>query len=206
MIILASASPRRTEILSTLGVEHIIFTANADESSDITDPHLLTKELAERKGLAVYEELKKNSPEGIDAERAVIISADTVVYANGKILGKPRDTKNAEEMLRSLSGKTHEVISGIAITLGGVTKSASVSTKVRVDDIPETELIAYANSGEPLDKAGAPHALRAGRQSRRQTRRRPAPAPSAWQRQSSHPCPRDPSSMHDTVRSACRLL
>ena len=155
MIILASASPRRTEILSTLGVEHIIFTANADESSDITDPHLLTKELAERKGLAVYEELKKNSPEGIDAERAVIISADTVVYANGRILGKPHDTKNAEEMLRSLSGKTHEVISGIAITLGGVTKSASVSTKVRVDDIPEAELIAYANSGEPLDKAGA---------------------------------------------------
>lgn len=155
MIILASASPRRTEILSTLGVEHIIFTANADESSDITDPHLLTKELAERKGLAVYEELKKNSPEGIDAERAVIISADTVVYANRMILGKPRDAKNAEEMLRSLSGKTHEVISGIAITLGGVTKSASVSTKVRVDDIPEAELIAYANSGEPLDKAGA---------------------------------------------------
>ena len=155
MIILASASPRRTEILRTLGVEHIIFTANADESSDITDPHLLTKELAERKGLAVYEELKKNSPEGIDAERAVIISADTVVFANQKILGKPRDTKNAEEMLRSLSGKTHEVISGIAITLGGVTKSASVSTKVRVDDIPEAELIAYANSGEPLDKAGA---------------------------------------------------
>ena len=155
MIILASASPRRTEILRTLGVEHIIFTANADESSDITDPHLLTKELAERKGLAVYEELKKNSPEGIDAERAVIISADTVVFANQKILGKPRDTKNAEEMLRSLSGKTHEVISGIAITLGGVTKSASVSTKVRVDDIPEAELIAYANRGEPLDKAGA---------------------------------------------------
>jgi septum formation protein len=155
MIILASASPRRTEILSTLGVEHIIFTANADESSDITDPHLLTKELAERKGLAVYEELKKNSPEGIDAERAVIISADTVVYANRKILGKPRDAKNAEEMLRSLSGKTHEVISGIAITLGGVTKSASVSTKVRVDDVPEGELIAYANSDKPLDKAGA---------------------------------------------------
>lgn len=155
MIILASASPRRTEILRTLGVEHIVFTANADESSALTDPHLLTRELASRKGLAVYEELKKNAPDGIDPQSAVIISADTVVYANQKILGKPRDEEDALCMLRSLSGKGHEVISGVAITIGGITKSASCATKVFVDDIPQTELVAYANSGEPLDKAGA---------------------------------------------------
>ena len=155
MIILASASPRRTEILSTLGVEHLIITADADESSPITDPHLLTEELARRKGLAVYEKLKENAPAGIDPESAVIVSADTVVYANGRILGKPKDTEDALEMLTSLSGRAHEVISGIAITIGGKVKTASCSTRVLVDDIPKSELIAYANSGEPLDKAGA---------------------------------------------------
>ena len=155
MIILASASPRRTEILGALGVEHTVFTANADESSEITDPHALTEELARRKGLAVYEELRTNPLFAVDLDDTVIISADTVVYADRKILGKPRDPDNALEMLRSLSGRSHEVISGVAVTVGGVTKSASCSTKVFVDEIPEEELVAYANSGEPLDKAGA---------------------------------------------------
>lgn len=155
MIILASASPRRTEILQALGVEHTVITANADESSEETDPRLLVEELSARKGLAVYEKLKENAPAGADPESALIISADTVVYANGKILGKPRNADEALAMLRSLSGKTHEVISGIAVTLGGAVKSASCTTKVHVDEIPESELIAYANSEEPLDKAGA---------------------------------------------------
>lgn len=155
MIILASASPRRTEILSTLGVEHMIFTANADESSDITEPHLLTEELARRKGLAVYDELKKNAPDGVDPESAVIISADTVVFAGGEILGKPRDTADAIRMIRTISGRAHEVISGIAITVGGVTHTASCATKVFVENIPEDRLIAYASSQEPRDKAGA---------------------------------------------------
>ena len=153
MIILASASPRRKEILSALGVDFSVVTADTDESSDISDPQALTEELAARKGRAVQKRLCAESPEL--ADNAVIISADTVVYAGGEILGKPRNTEHALSMLRSLSGASHSVISGVAVTVGGVTKSASCVTTVNVDEIPEDELKAYAESDEPRDKAGA---------------------------------------------------
>lgn len=148
MIILASASPRRKEILSSLGVDFTVVTADTDETSDITDPRQLTEELATRKGQAVYASLtdKSNKP--------IIISADTVVCANGKILGKPSDAADAERMLRSIADGTHTVVSGVAVTIDGVTRSASCVTRVNVDNIPEAELLRYANSGEPLDKAG----------------------------------------------------
>ena len=153
MIILASASPRRKEILSTLGVDFSVVTADTDESSDISDPRALTEELAARKGRAVWAKLASESPE--TAKASVIISADTVVYADGEILGKPRDTAHALSMLRSLSGASHSVISGVAVTVDGVTKSASCVTGVNVDPIPDSELVAYAESDEPRDKAGA---------------------------------------------------
>ena len=153
MVILASASPRRKEILTGLGVDIRIVTAETDESSSISDPHMLTEELASRKGRAVWERLANEDP--VAAKNAVIISADTVVCADGRILGKPKDAEDALDMLRSISGKAHKVVSGVAITLGGVTRSASCATLVRVDDVPEEELRAYAFSEEPRDKAGA---------------------------------------------------
>ena len=153
MIILASASPRRKEILNALGVDFAVYTADTDESSSITDPCGLTEELASRKGRAVWEKLAKEDPAA--AKKALIISADTVVCANGKILGKPKDENDALEMLRSLSGRSHTVVSGVAVTVSGVTRSASCVTKVNVDKIPEKELRAYAFSDEPKDKAGA---------------------------------------------------
>ena len=153
MIILASASPRRKEILSNLGIDFKVFTADTDESSSITDPCVLTEELASRKGRAVWERLAKEDP--FAAKSAIIISADTVVCANGKILGKPKDAEEALSMLRALSGSSHTVVSGVAITLGGFTQSASCVTTVNVDKIPENELRAYAFSEEPKDKAGA---------------------------------------------------
>ena len=160
MIILASASPRRKEILSSLGVDFTVLTADTDESSDITDPRRLTEELAAKKGQAVYGLLKKEYSDK-NAQEAVIISADTVVYANGRILGKPLDARDAEQMLRSIAGRSHTVVSGVAITIGGVTKSASCVTAVNVDDIPDSELVRYANSPEPLDKAGG-YAIQGG--------------------------------------------
>ena len=160
MIILASASPRRKEILSSLGVDFTVLTADTDESSDITDPRKLTEELAARKGQAVYELLKKEYSD-IKLDEAIIISADTVVYAGGRILGKPRDARDAEQMLRSIAGSSHTVVSGVAVTVGGITRSASCVTTVNVDGIPDDQLIRYANSGEPLDKAGA-YAIQGG--------------------------------------------
>ncbi len=153
MIILASASPRRKEILSELGVDFSVVVADTDESSDIRDPVALTEELARRKGLAVYERLKKSGE--YDADSAIIISADTVVCRDGEILGKPRDREDAIAMLTSLSGRAHTVVSGVAVTVRGVARSASSVTTVRVQDIPHAEIEKYVDSGEPMDKAGA---------------------------------------------------
>ena len=155
MIILASGSPRRKEILSELGVDFRVIVADTDESSDERDPARLTEELARRKGLAVWEKIMRERPEGIDPDECTVISADTVVCNGGEILGKPRDKEDAERMIRSISGRSHEVISGVAITRGGKVKSASCITRVRVSEIPDEEIKRYVESGEPMDKAGA---------------------------------------------------
>ena len=153
MIILASASPRRKEILSELGVDFRVVVADTDESSDISDPVELTRELARRKGLAVYEKLLQSGE--YDAESAIIISADTVVCRDGEILGKPRDRADAVDMLTSLSGRSHTVVSGVAVTVRGVTRTDASVTTVRVQEIPREEIERYVDSGEPMDKAGA---------------------------------------------------
>lgn len=153
MIILASASPRRKEILSELGVDFRVVVADTDESSDISDPVELTRELARRKGLAVYEKLLQSGE--YDAESAIIISADTVVCRDGEILGKPRDRADAVAMLTSLSGRSHTVVSGVAVTVRGVTRTDASVTTVRVQEIPREEIERYVDSGEPMDKAGA---------------------------------------------------
>ena len=153
MIMLASASPRRKEILSELGVDFRVVVADTDESSDISDPVELTRELARRKGLAVYEKLLQSGE--YDAESAIIISADTVVCRDGEILGKPRDRADAVAMLTSLSGRSHTVVSGVAVTVRGVTRTDASVTTVRVQEIPREEIERYVDSGEPMDKAGA---------------------------------------------------
>lgn len=149
MIILASASPRRKDILSELGVPFTVITADTNENCDECDPCLFVKELAERKGMAVYQKLSSEQSD------AIIISADTVVYCDGKILGKPRDEADAIRMISSLSGKEHSVISGVAITIGGKPASIACSTRVRVRDIPKEKIEEYVATGESMDKAGA---------------------------------------------------
>lgn len=155
MIILASGSPRRKEILGDLGVDFHVIAADTDESSQERDPARLTEELARRKGLAVWERIVSERPDGTAPEECIVISADTVVCNNGEILGKPRDAADAERMIRSLSGGSHTVVTGVAITRGGVARSASCTTTVRVSDIPDCEIKRYIDSGEPMDKAGA---------------------------------------------------
>ena len=150
--ILASASPRRKEILESVGLEFEIIVADADESSKTHDPVELTKELAELKGRAVMDRLIQ---EGDYDGDTVIISADTVVVCDGEILGKPKSRDDAERMLRMLSGRTHEVVSGVALTYGARTVTDASVTRVTFDAIDETFLNRYLNSKEPYDKAGA---------------------------------------------------
>ena len=146
-IILASKSPRRKEILENLGLKFEIITADADESSDITDPDNLVMTLAERKGSAVVESLT-------DKEDCLVIACDTLVYAEGEFLGKPKDRSDAERMIKLLSGKKHLVVSGIYLYLNGKEVTAAAQTGVVFDEMTDEEIKEYINSPEPYDKAG----------------------------------------------------
>ena len=153
-IVLASASPRRREILSGMGASFTVVCAATDESSAAASPEELTMELARRKGQAVLELLRSRSEDNGDGG-AIIISADTVVACDGEILGKPLDRQDAKRMLTMLSGRTHTVTTGIAVTYNGITVTDCSVTKVHVDSIPPAELEKYLDSAEPYDKAGA---------------------------------------------------
>ena len=146
-IILASKSPRRKEILENLGLKFDIITADADESSDITDPDGLVMTLAERKGRAVVEKLT-------DKAGSLVIACDTLVYAEGEFLGKPKDRSDAERMIKLLSGKKHLVVSGIYLYLNGKEVTAAAQTGVIFDEMTDGEIAQYINGPEPYDKAG----------------------------------------------------
>ena len=151
-IVLASKSPRRREILSSLGLRFDIVSADADESSDITDPALLVRELSLRKGRATRELLRR---EGKWDNDTLIIASDTVVATENEILGKPRDDADAARMLRLLSDGSHRVISGIALLRGDREIATFDSTAVCFAPMSEAEIDWYVQSGEPRDKAGA---------------------------------------------------
>ena len=144
MLILASNSPRRKEILSMLGYEFVVKASDCDESTDITEPAELVKELSLRKAKAVK----------VGAEDTVI-GSDTVVAINGKILGKPVDENDAAEMLKMLSNKTHTVYTGITVIQNDMQITEVVSCDVTFKEMTETEILNYIKTKEPMDKAGA---------------------------------------------------
>ena len=146
-MILASASPRRKEILENFGFSFKTIVKNIDETSD--------KTRAEEKILEIAE--KKARPAAIDFPDENVIGADTVVVVDGKILGKPKDEKEAFSMLKSLSGRSHEVIT--AFSFININKNISYSdyeiTKVYFKNLTDDEINWYINTKEPMDKAGA---------------------------------------------------
>lgn len=151
-IILASKSPRRRELLSSLGnkmnFEFEIITEEVDESLDGGISPLLGVELlAKRKGAAVANRE--------DTVGALVISSDTLVELDGKSLGKPTDREDAISMLKALSGRTHFVRTGVAVSYLGRVYSGVASTEVEFLPLGEDEIIKYVDSGEPMDKAGA---------------------------------------------------
>lgn len=150
--ILASKSPRRREILETLGLSFEVVTADTDESSDERDPHRLVEILSERKGLAVRDRLRDA---GRDLSDTLIISSDTVVAIDGEILGKPADDEDAYRMLRMYSGRTHEVVSGICLIFGERCVTAHEVTEVAFDVLDEKTIRRYVALAKPYDKAGA---------------------------------------------------
>jgi septum formation protein len=147
-IILASKSPRRREILENLGLKFEIIVADADECCDIRDPEKLVETLAERKGRAVRAKLEV-------ADDCLIIACDTLVFAEGEFLGKPKDTNDARRMIKMLSGRSHKVVSGIYLYHGGKEFTAAAVTKVVFDELDDGEIENYISTSEPYDKAGA---------------------------------------------------
>lgn len=147
-IVLASASPRRKEILEITGLDFQVCASDYKEDLNPSfKPHKLARFLSRKKAEAVAHKYRD----------AVIIAADTFIYFKNSLLGKPRTAEEAEKMLGLLNGKVHSVITGFTILDTGSEKiiSKSVVTKVYVRKLTEEEIRAYISSGEPLDKAGA---------------------------------------------------
>lgn len=150
--ILASASPRRRELLAELIERFEIIPARGEERADGTlPPAKLVQALAERKATEVA---------ALPAAKGkAVLGADTVVALSGEVLGKPRDEEDAARMLRALSGRTHEVFTGVCILYpkGGRTekRTAAACTKVRFLPLSEEKIAAYVATGSPMDKAGA---------------------------------------------------
>ncbi|MDI6820181.1 MAG: Maf family protein [Candidatus Hodarchaeaceae archaeon] len=147
-ITLASASPRRRELLEQVGLPCEVMPSEvAEHNFGMADPETLVKRLALSKARDVARKVKEG----------IVIGADTVVVYKGKILGKPSDEADAERMLRKISGREHEVMTGLAIVDIDQNEEAveCVKTKVKFRRLSTEEIREYIATGEPLDKAGA---------------------------------------------------
>lgn len=144
-IVLASASPRRREILSMVCADFEVRVSNADESYESDTPlDQIPRLLAEKKALAV--------PASADE---AVIGCDTVVICNGEIMGKPKDRADAIRMLKAFSGAEHLVVSGVCVRYGEKIYSESVTSKVYMRELSFEEIENYVDDCEPYDKAGA---------------------------------------------------
>ena len=143
--VLASASPRRRELLGKILSDFDVETADVDERAvDLSDPSELCMELARRKCLAVA----AHRPEDC------VIGCDTVVFVAGQVLGKPKDREDELRMLSLMSGSTHHVYTGVHLEAPGVSRSFFCRTGVKFWELTPEEMEAYASSADPYDKAG----------------------------------------------------
>jgi septum formation protein len=145
MLVLASASPRRQELLRNAGIPFEVQPAHiAEDPLTGEGAKDCAERLAREKALAVARQRPHD----------FVLGADTVVVVDGEILGKPSDATDAARMLRLLSGREHQVITGVCLVVGGQSSVASETTSVTMSEIFEKEITGYVASGEPMDKAG----------------------------------------------------
>ena len=144
-LILASASPRRQELLKLFGIPFSIRVADIDETmKQDAPPFEEVARVSRMKALAV--------PRGADD---VVIAADTIVVCEGKVLGKPRDEADAKAMLRLLSGRDHQVMTGCTVLRGSISETFTEVTDLHFRELSDREIDRYVASGEPMDKAGS---------------------------------------------------
>ena len=156
-LILGSASPRRVALLQQLGLDFTQVTATADEAPpDGREPAEYAVATALHKAESVMEIVRSNPPADVSVANSLVIGADTIVCVDEQILGKPEDGTHASEMLRLLSGRDHEVCTGVALLhSNGNRQTAWELTQVRMRELTDSAIRTYVDSGEPLDKAGA---------------------------------------------------
>ena len=152
MLILASASPRRQELLQQIGCDFRVFVSHVEELSEsgVSPEKMAT--------LVVKEAVKRRKAEDVasrDTTGLPVLGADTLVAVDATILGKPKDEEDAARMLRLLSGRRHFVYTGVALVYHGATYTSVVQTAVWMDKMSDEEISAYIATGEPMDKAGA---------------------------------------------------
>lgn len=147
-VILASNSPRRKELLSGLGIDYEVKTLPGIEESypDTLKGEEIPLYIASEKADAYRDSMQLDE---------LIITADTIVWLDGVVMGKPKDEEDARNMLRRLSGKTHQVMTGVCLTTTGFRKSFSTVTDVTFTDLTEEEIHYYVEHYKPMDKAGA---------------------------------------------------
>jgi septum formation protein len=146
MLVLASASPRRQELLRNAGITFEVQPADIAEAPQFGEA---AKDCAER--------LAREKAQAVASQRPhdCVLGADTVVVVDGQILGKPSDAADAARMLRLLSGRQHQVITGVCVVVKGKSSVASETTLVTMSEITDQEIADYIATGEPMDKAGA---------------------------------------------------
>ncbi len=147
-LVLASQSPRRLALLSQIGLDAEVCPAHVDEESLAADraPEEYASHLALLKAQAVAQSR---------ADDVIVLGADTIVVCDGHILNKPIDAADAHRMLRMLSGRTHTVITAVALVRSNTHMLRQSSTKVRFRELSDTEIAAYIAGGSPMDKAGS---------------------------------------------------
>lgn len=144
-LILASASPRRKALLSLFGIPFTVRAVDIDETMDPEKPPFdEVARVSRSKALAVSR-----------GEEDIVIAADTIVVCQGKVLGKPHSEAEAASMLRLLSGRDHQVMTGCTILFGDRTETFTEVTSLHFRPLSEKEILKYVQSGEPMDKAGA---------------------------------------------------
>lgn len=146
-IILASTSPRRRELMERMGLDFVVRTAPHDETlNPFNSPADEVARLSMLKAKAVY-------PHCNDED--IIVAADTIVVCDGLMMGKPRSESEAFSMLRRLSGRDHQVMTGLTVMYGDEVVNTTVTTTLRMRHLSDAEIRAYIATGEPMDKAGA---------------------------------------------------
>ena len=153
-IILASASPRRRELLAQIGLEFEVIPSRAEEVITKTLPGEIVEELSYQKAAEVAERIGEADENGV-----IVIGSDTIVWQNGRVMGKPHSREEAKEMLTGLQGNTHSVFTGVTVMVKDGEKTECHTffkeTKVRVYPMTEEEIEGYIDTGDCYDKAGA---------------------------------------------------